>query len=251
MGDDPYADGVLYDLEYADMTEDVGFYLQRASEAEGPVVELGCGTGRLTLPLARAGIPVTGVEASPAMLARLRAKLEREEPAVRDRIALHPGSWETFRPEAPADVVLWPFNALHHCRDEMALRDVLVQVRSYLRPSGRLALDAYLPDPDLYGRDPDRRYEHRTFVDPSTGDLIESWEQGWWDEDKHIHNVVYVYRSGGAERRTHLQMRMFEIDVLRAAVREAGWRIVTEASDFARAPLESRSLKWVAMLAAV
>ena len=248
IGDDPYADGLLYDLEYADVREDVDLYLQRASEAEGPVVELGCGTGRLTIPLARAGIPITGVEASPSMLERLRAKLEREEPAVRDRIALHAGSWATFRPTAPADVVLWPFNALHHSRDEAALRDVLVHVRSYVRPTGRLALDAYLPDPLLYGRDPDRRYEPRTFVDPLTGDLLESWEQGWWDEDAHVHHVVYVYRSGGAERRTHLQLRMFEIDVLRSVVGDAGWRIVTEASDFAGTPVGPRSLKWVAML---
>jgi len=248
IGDDPYADGVLYDLEYADVTEDVAFYVQRAGEAEGPVVELGCGTGRLTIPVARAGIRITGVEASPAMLARLRAKLEREEPAVRDRVAVHAGSWETFRPAAPADVVLWPFNALHHSRDEAALRDMLSRVRSYLRPSGRVVLDAYLPDPELYGRDPDRRYEPRTFVDPLTGDLLESWEQGWWDEDAHVHHVLYVYRSGGAERRTHLQLRMFEIDVLRSVIEDAGWRIVMEASDFGGAPVGPGALKWVGML---
>jgi SAM-dependent methyltransferase len=246
---DPYADGALYDLEYADMTEDVDFYVQRASEAEGPVVELGCGTGRLTIPIARAGIRVTGVEASPAMLARLRAKLGREEPAVQDRITLRAESWETFRPDEPADVVLWPFNALHHCRDEAALRDVLAHVRSYVRPEGRLALDAYLPDPVLYGRDPDRRYEPRTFVDPATGESLESWEQGWWDEREHVHNVLYVYRSRLGERRTHLRLRMFEVERLRAIVGEAGWRIVTEASDFAGAPVGRDALKWVAMLA--
>jgi len=65
-----------YDLENADFTEDLDYWLELADEAGDPILELGCGTGRVLLNLARRGHAVTGLDNSPEMLARLHAKLE-------------------------------------------------------------------------------------------------------------------------------------------------------------------------------
>jgi SAM-dependent methyltransferase len=248
-GDDPYADASLYDLEYGDHTEDVAFYVERARAARGPVVELGCGTGRLTIPLARAGVTVVGVDASDTMLDRLRTKLAAEPQEVRRRITLRCDTWDHFRPAGPVGLVVWPFNALHHSVSAAAFTDTLRTIRTWSAPGTNLVLDAYLPDRTLYDRDPETRYEPRTFHDPATGEELDSWEQGWWDEAALTHHVVYVYRSAsGTERRTHLALRMIELPELRASIAAAGWTIASEASDFVGTRLNARSLKWVATL---
>lgn len=255
---DPYDDALLYDLEYADHVEDIAFYVDRARNAAGRVLELGCGTGRLTVPIARAGVDVVGVDRSQPMLDALHARLAREAPAVRARLRASCADYATVDPDAVGPsagpdrfrAVIWPFNALHHCRDEAAVDAMLVRISGWLGGGGRVALDCYLPDRELYDRDPEGRFEHRTFAHPVTGVTLDSWEQGWWDEAAKVHHVVYVYRwPDGTERRTHLQLRMFELLELYRMFDRGGWRIVREASDFTGRPVVTGALKWVGVLA--
>lgn len=258
---DPYDDALLYDLEYADHVEDVAFYVDRARNAAGRVLELGCGTGRLTVPIARAGVDVVGVDRSPAMLGALDGRVAREAPAVSARVRRLCADYTTVDPGAIAGMaasggagrfrtVIWPFNALHHCQDEASVDAMLARIGGWLDGGGRVALDCYLPDRELYDRDPEGQFEHRTFTHPVTGVSLDSWEQGWWDEAAKVHHVVYVYRwPDGTERRTHLELRMFELVELYRMFDRAGWRIVREASDFSGRPVVTGALKWVGVLA--
>ncbi len=66
--------------------EDVRFYVDLALEVGGPVLELGCGTGRVLIPIARSGVSITGVDGSAGVLARCRSKLYAEPPGVRARV---------------------------------------------------------------------------------------------------------------------------------------------------------------------
>lgn len=248
---DPYDDAALYDLEYADHVEDTAHYVDRARTAGGRVLELGCGSGRLTIPIARAGVSVVGVDRAPAMLAAARQKLERETSTVRSRVELLEWDYHTPGLEGrdPFSAVLWPFNALHHCADEAALAAMLERIAGWLRRDGRLCLDCYLPDRELYDRDPEGRYEQRTFADPRTGVPLQSWEQGWWDEAARIHHVVYVYQwPDGTEHRTHLQLRMFELPDLLALFTRTGWRVTRASQDFGGTPVGKNALKWVGIL---
>lgn len=245
----PYDDATLYDLEYEEHTEDIAFYVDRARVARGRVLELGCGTGRLTLPMARAGAEILGVDKAPAMLAALRRKLARESPELQARVQLLEEAYPSDAIQGPFSAVLWPFNALHHCAGTEALAAVLLAARSWLAPGAFLCLDAYLPDRELYDRDPEGRYEPRTFTDPRTGQLVESWEQGWWDEAARIHHVVYTYQwPDGAQRRTHLELHMFELAELYEVIARAGFKIVRQGQDFRFTELGPKSLKWVAIL---
>jgi 2-polyprenyl-3-methyl-5-hydroxy-6-metoxy-1,4-benzoquinol methylase len=72
--DFPYDDWAdIYDAVYADLTHDVDFYAAMARESGGPILELGCGTGRISLAIAREGVAVTGVDISPRMIAVAQA----------------------------------------------------------------------------------------------------------------------------------------------------------------------------------
>jgi SAM-dependent methyltransferase len=243
--DDPYRDPELYDIEYADMSEDVAYYQAIAWQADGPILELGCGTGRLTIPMADTGAHMVGVDLSEAMLAGCRAKLDALPPA--GTVELHHGEFRTFELGRRFNTIIWPFNALHHLRTDEALDQALQRIAAHLEPGGMLATDAYLPDLELYDRDPNQKFEGRTFLDPRTGGALESWEQGWWEPEGRIHHVLYTYRHpDGETEKVHICFRMWSLEELRAAFVRAGFTIEHEAEDFRSTPLRPKSLKYVA-----
>lgn len=249
--EDPYRDPVVYDLEYADHDEDRAYYAGLARRFGGPVLELGCGTGRLSVEMARAGVSVEGVDLSEGMLSGLERRLAAEPPEVRARVRTRRADFRELTSDTRYPLIVWPFNAVHHCRSGEEVSAVLRAARALVADGGFLALDSYLPAPALYDRDPAERIEPRTFAHPLTGEPIESWEQGWWDEAQNVHHVVYIYRfADGVERHTHLQLRMYPLAELRRRVAEAGWRLAAQSEDFSGSPLGERSLKWVALLEA-
>ena len=86
----------IYDAIYAGR-DDTAFWLTMAAAADGgPVLELGCGTGRVLLPLARAGYEITGLDLSAPMLDRCRAKVDAQPPEVRERVRLVLGDMTSF-----------------------------------------------------------------------------------------------------------------------------------------------------------
>jgi SAM-dependent methyltransferase len=133
----------IYDAWSADMTEDVDFYVELAREADGPVVELAVGNGRVAIPVAkRAGKRVIGIDSSPAMLAVAReradaagAELDLRESDIRD---LELGE--------PAALVYCPFRSLLHLPTWRDRRRVFERVAEALRPGGRFAWNAFVFD---------------------------------------------------------------------------------------------------------
>jgi SAM-dependent methyltransferase len=247
MSDDPYRDPVLYDMEYASQRDDVGFYVALARRHRGPVAELGCGNGRVLLPLARSGVTVHGVDRSVEMLDDLARKLRRETVDVQLRATWQHGDFASLT--GSYGLVLWPFNALHHVPGHRALLETLQAVRARLRSDGVLALDCYLPDPTLYARDPRQRYEERIDRRPDTGQQMRSWEEGNWDAVRRVHNVFYVWEyPDGRQQRLHLALHMYSRDELLSLVTRAGFRVQWEAEDFDGRRLTATSLKWVAEL---
>jgi SAM-dependent methyltransferase len=133
----------LYDPWSLSVTEDVDFYVEEAVRAGGPVVELACGTGRITVPVARAGIPVIGVDGSAGMLevARERAVAARVERLVDLRLG------DLREPPVPERVplVLVPFRSLLHMTTEADRERALAAARELLLPGGRLVFDVFAP----------------------------------------------------------------------------------------------------------
>jgi SAM-dependent methyltransferase len=144
MWDDP----LLYELEYAnDPAFDVGFWQGLIGELRARrVLELACGTGRLTFPLARTGAHVTGLDSSAPFLARARELLPDD---LRSHVTLAEGDMRSPELEGPFDLVLVPFNSLaylHSVEDQLAC---LRAARSLLAEGGRFAFDLMMPRLDF------------------------------------------------------------------------------------------------------
>ena len=139
----------LYDLEHADVSDDVGMYLNFAARCDGPVLELGCGSGRVTIALAKAGFDVTGIDDSTAMLALARE--HAADAGVADRVWLEQCDVRRFataeRPQVAQRFALaiYPLNGFLHLTSGEDQRMALGNIRQALLPGGLLVVD--LPNP--------------------------------------------------------------------------------------------------------
>ena len=155
----------LYDPWSRSVTEDVGFYVAEARKAGGPVVELGIGTGRIAIPIARQGIRVIGVDSSREMLAACRRRAAEE--GVAELLDLRLGDLRRPPLEEQVPLVICPFRSYLHLADDGERVESLAAVRSALRPGGRFVFDVFAPKPDdiaeTHGRWLEREpgiYEH-------------------------------------------------------------------------------------------
>ena len=139
--DEGFAD--RYDEWSAGVTEDIPFYVELAREADGPIVELAVGSGRVAIPVAEAtGGPVLGIDTSPAMLEQARERAE----AAGVELEVREGDMRDLEPDEPAALVYCPARALLHVPTWAGRRQVFERVAASLRPGGRFAWNAFAFD---------------------------------------------------------------------------------------------------------
>lgn len=145
--DERFAD--RYDEWSAEMTADVPFYVELAREADGPIVELAVGSGRVAIPVAEAtGRPVLGIDTSPAMLAQARERAA----AAGVELELRDGDMRELELDEQAGLVYCPFRGLLHVPSWANRRRVFERVAASLRPGGRFAWNAFAFDHAIAAR---------------------------------------------------------------------------------------------------
>ncbi len=140
-----------YDLEHVGDTDDIDFFVELVARLKpGRVLELACGNGRVTLPLARAAaehrFDVVGLELVPEMLEAARRRIEEAEEAVRGRLTLVEGDMRAWRTEQPFDAIVTPCSSVCHL---LTLEDQIAAWRSAfenLAPGGRFVVDVTMAD---------------------------------------------------------------------------------------------------------
>ncbi len=221
-----------YDLTHDQLTDDVALILALAREAGGPVLELGCGSGRLLLPLARAGFSVTGVDNSSAMLARARARLAREETAVRQRLTLISGDMTALSlPDDPRfALAIIPYNTLLHLDSDQTAA-ALRGIRRALGENGRLFID--LINPIAIANTPNdlTLTLEASFTDPATGHTVLQLAANRLDDLEQTLHITWIYDAsppeGGPIHRTIAQATYHYLypHQLELLLHEAGFRL--------------------------
>jgi SAM-dependent methyltransferase len=241
-GWDEYAP--FYDWENARTLgrRDVPFWRRVAAGANGTVLELGCGTGRIALPLARAGVSLVGVDRSEPMLARAAARasrIARAVPFVRADIRSLPFKRGRFA------MVLAPYGVLQSLIRDRDLRATLESVARVLRRGGTFGIDL-VPDVPNW-----REYEGRVqLVGRTRGGgrltLVESVRQ----DPAHrltTFDQRYVERRGGrtTEHAFELTFRTLSIPQMRRRLERAGFRVKTVLGDYRGQPWDARADVWI------
>jgi ubiquinone/menaquinone biosynthesis C-methylase UbiE len=176
----------IYDRWAAGMEDDVDFYVELAGEADGPIVELAVGTGRVAVSVAeRTGKRVLGIDSSPAMLA-----LARERAAAAGvELELREGDMRDLSLEEPAGLVYCPARSLLHVPTWADRRRVFERVAAGLRPGGRFAWAAFVFDHriacELDGNWRDEPARHRNDYTPAENRIDITFDTGsslslWW-----------------------------------------------------------------------
>mgnify|MGYP001574878948 FL=1 len=192
-----YEDPALYDFEYRRRRADVNHYRRLARElpgvAGGPILELGCGTGRLLAPLARDGHRVVGLDLSPAMLRRAQARVARLGSTARRRAVLVCADMRSFAFTRRFPLVVCAFNAFQHLYSRTDVSACLAGVKEHLEIGGRFALDIMNPDLRWLVRDPTKRWARTRFRHPVTGVRYEYTTNQTYDPVTQIAHMRIYY----------------------------------------------------------
>lgn len=144
----------LYDYVVPYRTRpDIDFFVEAAQAAGGPVLEVGCGTGRVLIPTARAGVDIVGLDLSPHMLQVCQNRLRNEQEAVRSRVQLVQADMRDFDLAQTFALVTLPFRPFQHLTTVEDQLSCLETIRRHLAKEGRLILDLFNPSLEALVRD--------------------------------------------------------------------------------------------------
>jgi SAM-dependent methyltransferase len=239
----------LYDLFYADFTEDIAMYLGFAERTGGSILEIGSGTGRVTLALAEEGQTVVGLELSEAMRAVAQRKADRAQ--LTDRVEFIAGDMRRFKLDRHFGLIIIPLNTFLH---NLTLDDQLATLaccKKHLRPGGLLVLDCFNPDP-AHAEDDRRLIVQRSITDRDTGQTALLMLSRATDWNQQLQEITYfIDRSdlNGVVQRAVLPaaFRFIFRNELQLLLKLGGFDLKDVYGSYALDPFEAGSDKLIAL----
>jgi len=237
-----YEDAEFYDLEFHDRNVDLDFYRRWALRADRDVLEIACGTGRITLPLARAGVPITALDVSLPMLNLAQQKAASDNLQIEwihadcRKYALS----QTFR------LIFMAANALQHLHDLASLEMFFATARRHLDSDGLLILDVFNPNVVKLSRG-QTPYRFKEFVVPGSNQLIrvEAASRYAAAEQVLYFQLCYSEERGPLKRSKHVAMRCFFPQELELLCKHVGLNIIQKFGGYDEQPFTSESAKQI------
>ena len=242
----------IYDWVFAEKLDDIPFYLEEAVSSGGPVLELGSGTGRISIPVAQCGIEIVGLESSTEMLKVAEAKSAALEAGSRPTW-VH-GDMRDFSLGRKFALIIVPFRGFLSLVSVEEQRSCLSCVRDHLEPGGRLVFDIFVPDLDMLTDDGSTAFHHMDVLQPESGHNLVIWHQNRFDNHSQINNarsiIEEVDRDGEVIRKLYrdFQIRYIHRFEAQHLLELSGFRVEEMYGDFSRSPFDetSQEMVWVA-----
>jgi len=258
-----YRDGRHYDALNSFLVADIPFYLEEARRAAKivepypgvksagriwhSVLELACGTGRLTIPIAQSGVEIVGLDLSPSMLAHARTKAE----TARTEIEFVEGDCRSFDLGRKFTLILMAFNSMQHLHDYSSLSGLFASVHKHLADDGRFVFDVFNPKIEILARTSGDRRLEREYQDPDGRGAMAFEYSATYDDASQVSRIhCYFVRRGanGGElevREEELHLRSFFPQELDLLVRSQGFEVVEKFGNFERKAFGSGDPKQV------
>ena len=231
----------LYDMVYSWHTDDIPFYVSRAREAGGPVLEAGCGTGRVLLPTLQAGLDIDGFDIHPGMIEVLRRKASTLGLSPRVTVA----DMRDFTMPRRYALITIPFRAFQHLLTTADQVAALRCMREHLDPGGALVFNVFFPTFEKMVQPDGEALLEREFPHPETGLPVAMYVTRRTDRVNQVLSVereVVESDARGYAGRTHkdrFRMRWTwkpEMELLLGAAGFSRWSV---AGGFDGRPLEN------------
>jgi SAM-dependent methyltransferase len=238
-----------YDVLFGGYDEDLPMWAMLTEEVDGPILEVGCGTGRLLLPLAEMGHTLTGIDLSDVALSAAQAKLEAAR--LSGRVTLYQADMRQFDlPAKDFALAFIPLNTFMHCEtvdDQLA---ALQAIQRHLRPGGQLIIDLFYPDPTLLAEADGRLYFEDEMVDDLTGHTMQWYWRHDIDLSRQMRHLTYILDEINAEglvRRVQLPFSLrfvyrYEMELL---LRLSGFTLTAVYGSYELEPFDSNSPKMI------
>lgn len=232
-------DWEYYDAFYADV-DDADFYGALAKRAGGPVLEVMCGTGRVLVPLARAGFEISGIDSNDRMLEAARRKLAGEPAPVRKRAAVLKADARAFDLGRRFRLVILAFSSVNHLLTPDDQDRAMGCIRRHLADDGLLAVASFIPQPGkLHSERLDRE------VELGNGDLLIRYSTLSSDAAGTLMHVVYRWqleRRGRIVRESTsaFDLRLLKPNQLKALLEGAGLQVVERYGGYRGEPLDPK-----------
>jgi SAM-dependent methyltransferase len=236
-----YSDAEFYEREFAQRTHEIPFFLKHARLANGPVLEVACGTGRLTLPIARDGIPISGLDVSAPMLeiARRKADLEKLPVTWLEQDCRQMRCPQTFA------LIFSATNAMQHLLDVDSVNAFLGSARDALRDDGTLILDVFNPNPAKLARPVTTRYLQKTFSDANEKEICVEAMSQYHAATQTLSFTLFYLRDGAPLRIKEVNLRCFFPEELLALCRFNRLKVIRRVGDHDEAPFTNDSPKQI------
>jgi SAM-dependent methyltransferase len=231
---------ILYHAHHHDYKEDIPFWIELAARQGSPILEMGCGTGRVLVQLAQAGYEMFGLDKDPGMLAVLQENLA---PGLREHTLIFSGDFTSFHLDLNFPLIIMPCNT-YSTLSTMERQETLESARLHLCPGGVFA--ASLPNPDLLNELPSRSDPEieDTFPHHLDGEPVQvssAWERTSGGFTVHWH-YDHLSPDGGVERfSTKVHHNLDSLQTYKAEIRGAGLQVVDIFGDFKKNPYTSDS----------
>jgi SAM-dependent methyltransferase len=246
-----------YDGAYAAKQDlvDLPFYLELAAQYGGPVLEIACGTGRVTLPIARQGNEIWGVDSSASMLQELHQNLAREPHKIRERVTVHEDDMRSFRLDKKFPLVMIPFRPMQHMftvEDQVA---ALKTAAAHLTADGILAFDVFYPKFDMIWTRVGEEIPEMEWTSPSDpAKLVRRFfRKDAIDKINQIFSFTFIFRTYQGDALVLEEMEAFRLCYytyphLRVLFLLAGLDPVAEYGSFAKTPLDNSAEQMIFLL---
>jgi SAM-dependent methyltransferase len=238
-----------YDLLFGDLDEDWPLWEFVTAAVDGPILEVGCGTGRLLVPLAQAHHRLTGLDLSPLALEAAQAKIRAAR--LSQQVSLHLADMRHFNlPRQDFALAIIPLNTFMHCHTIEEQLATLRAIHRHLRSAGQLVIDLFYPDPTMLAEADGRLYFEAETVDPQTGRTV----QWYWRHDldltqqmRHLTYILDELGEDGLVRRIMLpfSLRFFYRYEMELLLQTAGFTTTAIYGSYQLEPFESGSPKMI------
>lgn len=235
----PFDDGELYDVLFKDFSYGIDFYVGRAREAKGPVLDICCGTGRILLPCAQAGADIDGLDLSEPMLNTLRKKTETLHLSPR----LYRADMSDFELPRRYALIMITFNAFIHNLTQEAQVRCLELCRQHLAPGGLLTFDVFFPGLGYIGGQENVRVLELETRHPQTGQTLRNYDTRGFDRveqiQRSLNEVETLDEQGNVKtiQRSEFQVRWIYKAEMALLLRVAGFARWEIHGDFEGRPL--------------
>jgi len=240
----------IYDQVYLDVNEDIDFYVQESILSDGSVLELGCGTGRVTFPIAREGIDLIAIDNSTGMLKMALEKIKHQDTSCTN-LEFVKSDMRNFTFNKKFNLIIIPFRGFQSLLNINDQIQTLLNIKEHLNRDGRFIFNAFVPSSESMEGPEDILYHYKDVQDLENNRKFIIWNQSEYDQfNQIVHTRVVVDESnnlGDVVRRFYRDFSLrytFRWEFYHL-LRSNGFKLLNLYGDFEKSDFDDSSTEMV------